>query len=83
MSFSNVYFILFKPQLSENIGAVRKGLKNFNFKNLRLVSKNASFPNEKFLATSVGAKDIINSSKIYDNFEDAIKDVNYVDCYLI
>ena len=78
MSFSNVYFVLFKPQLSENIGACARALKNFNFKNLSIVSPKTNFPNEKVLSTSVGAKDIINSTKVYDSFEDAIKEVNYV-----
>ena len=78
MSFSNVHFILFKPQLAENIGACARALKNFNFTKLKLVSPKTSFPNEKILATSVGAKDIIKSSKIYKNFEDAIKNVDCV-----
>ena len=78
MSFSNVHFILFKPQLAENIGACARALKNFNFTKLKLVSPKISFPNEKILATSVDAKDIIKSSKIYKNFEDAIKDVDCV-----
>ena len=38
MSFSNVHFILFKPQLAENIGACARALKNFNFKKLKIVS---------------------------------------------
>ena len=78
MSFSNVHFILFKPQLAENIGACARALKNFNFTKLKLVSPKISFPNEKVYATSVGARDIIKSSKIYKNFEDAIKDVDCV-----
>ena len=78
MSFSNVYFVLFKPQLSENIGACARALKNFNFKNLAIVSPKINFPNEKIFATCVGAKDIINSTKIYNNFEDSIKDVHCV-----
>ena len=78
MSYSNVYFILFKPQLSENIGACARALKNFNFKNLRLVLPKINYPNEKVLATSVGARNVINSSKVFDNFEDSIKDINCV-----
>ena len=56
MSFSNVHFILYKPQLPENIGACARALKNFNFRNLSVVSPKISFPNKKALATSVGAK---------------------------
>jgi len=78
MSYSNVHFILFKPQLAENIGACARALKNFNFTKLELVSPKINFPNEKVFATSVGAKDIINTSKLYSNFEDAIKNKNCV-----
>tara|TARA_B100001123_G_scaffold393577_1_gene473655 strand:+ start:95 stop:811 length:717 start_codon:yes stop_codon:yes gene_type:complete len=78
MSFSNVNFILFKPQLAENIGATARALKNFNFTKLKIVLPKINFPNDRIIATSVGAKDIINSSKIYKNFEDAIEDMDYV-----
>ena len=59
MSFSNITFILHKPQLSENIGACARGLKNFNFNKLILIDPKPIFPNDKIIATSVGAKDII------------------------
>ena len=34
MSKNNISFILHKPQLSENIGACARAIKNFNFKKL-------------------------------------------------
>ena len=69
MSKNNIYFILHKPQLSENIGACARAIKNFNFKNFILINPKPTFPNDKILATSVGAKDIIKQSKNYDNLE--------------
>ena len=72
MSKNNISFILHKPQLSENIGACARAIKNFNFKKLVLINPKPIFPNDKILATSVGAKDIINESKKYDNLENAI-----------
>ncbi len=72
MSKNNISFILHKPQLSENIGACARAIKNFNFKRLVLISPKPIFPNDKILATSVGAKDIINKSKNYDNLEKAL-----------
>jgi len=78
MSFSNVYFILHKPQLPENIGLCARALKNFNFSKLRLVSPKVEFPNEKTLAASVGAKNIILSTKVFKNFEESIKDTHYI-----
>ena len=76
MSFNNISFILHKPQLSENIGACARAIKNFNFKKLLLVNPKPVFPNDKIIATSVGAKDIINKSKVFDNLE---KSLNKVD----
>ena len=72
MSKNNISFILHKPQLSENIGACARAIKNFNFKKLVLINPKPIFPNDKILATSVGAKDIINQSKKYDNLESAL-----------
>tara|TARA_Y100000590_G_scaffold115946_1_gene132299 strand:+ start:63 stop:779 length:717 start_codon:yes stop_codon:yes gene_type:complete len=78
MPFSNISFILHKPQLSENIGACARAIKNFNFKKLVIVNPKPLFPNDKILATSVGAKEIINSSKVYDKLEHAVKKVDLV-----
>ena len=49
-----------------------RAIKNFNFKKLVLINPKPIFPNDKILATSVGAKDIINKSKNYDNLEKAL-----------
>ena len=78
MSKNNISFILHKPQLSENIGACARAIKNFNFKKLVLINPKPIFPNDKILATSVGAKDIIKQSKKYDNLEEAIKKIDIV-----
>ncbi|WP_440918464.1 RNA methyltransferase [Candidatus Pelagibacter sp.] len=72
MSKNNISFILHKPQLSENIGACARAIKNFNFKKLVLINPKPIFPNDKILATSVGAKDIINQSEKYDNLDKAL-----------
>ena len=76
MSEKNITFILHKPQLSENIGACARAIKNFNFKKLVLINPKPIFPNDKILATSVGAKDIINQSKKYDNLEKALRKID-------
>ena len=78
MSKDNISFILHKPQLSENIGACARAIKNFNFKKLILINPKPIFPNDKILATSVGAKDIIKKSKNYDNLEKAISKIDIV-----
>ena len=78
MSANNITFILHKPQLSENIGACARGMKNFNFQKLSVIDPKPIFPNDKILATSVGAKNIINKSKVFDNLESALKNIDYV-----
>ena len=78
MSKNNISFILHKPQLSENIGACARAIKNFSFKKLILINPKPIFPNDKVFATSVGAKNIINQSKVYENIEKAIKDSDIV-----
>ncbi|WP_440919525.1 RNA methyltransferase [Candidatus Pelagibacter sp.] len=78
MSISNISFILHKPQLSENIGACARGMKNFNFKKLIVVDPKPVFPNDKILATSVGAKNIINKTKNYENLEKSLKNIDIV-----
>ena len=78
MSISNISFILHKPQLSENIGACARAIKNFNFNKLILVSPKPSFPNDKIIATSVGAKDIIKKTKVFNDIEPALKNIDYL-----
>ena len=78
MSKNNISFILHKPQLSENIGACARAIKNFNFKKLVLINPKPIFPNDKILATSVNAKDIIKQSKKYENLEEAVSQIDIV-----
>ena len=73
MNFNNISFILHKPQLSENIGLCARGMKNFGFKNLLIIDPKPIFPNDKVIATSVGAKDLILKSKVYQNLEKSLK----------
>ena len=76
MSVNNISFILHKPQLSENIGACARGMKNFNFSKLIVIDPKPIYPNDKILATSVGAKDIIKKSKVFNSIEPAIKNID-------
>jgi len=78
MLFNNISFILHQPQLSENIGACARAIKNFKFRKLIIVKPKPIFPNDKILATSVGAKDLIMKAKVYETLESAVKNVDYV-----
>ncbi len=75
---SNISFILHKPQLSENIGACARAMKNFDFKKLILINPKPIFPNDKIIATSVGAKDVIAQSKNFDTLEKALSKIDIV-----
>ena len=78
MSNNNISFILHKPQLSENIGACARAMKNFNFQKMIIVDPKPVFPNDKILATSVGAKNIIDKSKNFNTLEPALKNIDIV-----
>ena len=78
MSNNNISFILHKPQLSENIGACARAMKNFNFKKMIVIDPKPIFPNDKILATAVGAKNIIINSKNFYNLESALKNIDII-----
>ena len=78
MSINNVNFILVRPQIGENIGSVARAIKNFNISKLRIVSPRCNWPNQKAIATSVGAHDILKASKIYNSLEKSIGDLDIV-----
>ena len=74
--FNNISFILHKPQLSENIGACARAMKNFNFSKLIVINPKPTFPNDKIVATSVGANEIIKKSKVYESLDPAMKNID-------
>ena len=78
MSLKNIYFILSRPQLGENIGSTARALKNFNISNLRLIRPRCDWPSPKALATSVGAKNILQSAKTYDSIDKSIGDLDVI-----
>ena len=78
MSLRNIHFILVRPQMGENIGSVARAIKNFNIKHLRIVNPRCHWPNQRALATSVGAKDILKSTKIYNSIEKSIGDLDII-----
>ena len=71
-------FVLVKPQLGENIGACARSMKNFGFSKLHIVSPKINFPNHKAKATSVGAFDIINKAKVFNETNQAVSNFDIV-----
>jgi len=78
MSLKDCYFILCRPQLGENIGSSARALKNFNIPNLRIVNPRCVWPNLKAKATSVGAKNILQSAKTFKSVESSIGDLDII-----
>ena len=78
MSLKNIHFILVRPQIGENIGSVARAIKNFNITKLRIINPKCIWPNQKALATSVGAKDILKSTKIFNSIEKSVGDLDIV-----
>ena len=78
MSLKNVHFILVRPQIGENIGGVARAIKNFNITKLRIINPRCEWPSQKALATSVGAKDILKSAKVYNSIDQSVGDLNIV-----
>ena len=71
-------FILIKPQLGENIGASARSLKNFGFNSLLITNPKYGWPNEKAKATSVGAFDILNKTKVFNDTISAIENFDII-----
>ena len=76
---SDPIIILKNPQLPENIGMVARTMANFGLRNLRIVKPKVNWPNKKSFSASAGAFDIIEKyTKVYDNFDEAIKDIHFL-----
>lgn len=70
--------ILVSPQMGENIGASARAMKNFGLSDLRIVSPRDGWPNEKADSMSVGAIDVIQNAKIFNDLSSALADLNFV-----
>jgi tRNA/rRNA methyltransferase len=70
--------ILVAPQMGENIGAAARAMKNFDFTDLRIISPRDGWPNIKAENMAVGAIDIIQNAKIFNDLDDAIQDLEYL-----
>ena len=75
---NNYGFVLIEPQIGENIGASARSLKNFGFNDLIITNPKCGWPNIKAKATSVGAFDIINKTKVFKSTDAAIKNFDLI-----
>lgn len=70
--------ILVAPQMGENIGAAARAMKNFDISELRIVAPRDGWPNQQARSMAVGAVNIIDTAKIYDNLESSIEDIEFL-----
>ena len=70
--------ILVRPQMGENIGAAARAMKNFGLGEMRIVDPRDGWPNEKAIAMSSRADDILDSAALYDDTPAAVADLHAV-----
>jgi tRNA/rRNA methyltransferase len=70
--------ILVHPQIGENIGTTARAMLNCGLKNLRLVRPREAWPNEKAVASSSGATEVLDRVKLFDTTAEAVADLSRV-----
>jgi TrmH family RNA methyltransferase len=69
--------VLVEPGIPGNIGAVARVMKNFDFKELVLISPRTELTGETYQFAMHG-KDLLENIQIFDSLEDYVKTVSYV-----
>lgn len=72
------HFVLVRPTYLGNIGSAARVLKNFGFKNLRLVSAPKNYKDAEARKMSVGAFDLLKTAICFDSVKDAVQDLSLV-----
>ena len=75
--------ILVEPQLVENIGMTARAMMNCGLGELRIVDPRDPWPlheimEERMMAASSGADEILKNAKMFAKVEDALADLNYI-----
>lgn len=70
--------ILVRPQMGENIGAAARAMLNCGLTQLRLVAPRDGWPNEKAIANSAGAQDVIEQALVFHTVAEAVADLQIV-----
>lgn len=76
LQVDNIYFVLIRPTFLGNIGSTARVLKNFGFKNLRLVDPPRNYKDAEARKMSLGAFDLLKSAQCFDTLAAALKDIN-------
>jgi tRNA/rRNA methyltransferase len=71
-------FILVRPQLGENIGAVARVMANFGCRDLRIVAPRDGWPNPAADAMAAIGLPILQQARLHDTLEDALAGMRLV-----
>ncbi|MES1200674.1 MAG: TrmH family RNA methyltransferase [Pseudomonadota bacterium] len=71
-------FLLVRPQMGENIGAVARAMLNFGLVQLRIVEPRDRWPNPKAEAVAVGADRVLAKARVEWTLEAALADATFV-----
>jgi tRNA/rRNA methyltransferase len=78
MQFTCPDVILVRPQLSQNIGACARAMKNFGFYNLKVVNPIAEINVPDARAMSAGATDILENAEIFSSLREALTPYTHI-----
>ena len=71
-------FILFKPQLGENIGATARAMSNFGLVDLRIVAPRDGWPNPDAEAMAAHGAGVLEQASVFEMLSDALHDITYL-----
>lgn len=74
----DISVIVVEPKYAGNLGAIARIMKNFGFNKLYVVSPSFDINNDDCRKYAMHAQEIIDNAEIFENFEDAVKDIDYV-----
>lgn len=76
MNKDNVVFILVRPYFLGNIGSTARVMKNFGFRNLRLVNPPRNYLDAEARKMAVDAFDVLKKAKVCESVSEALLDIN-------
>ena len=75
----DIHFILYKPAVPGNVGAAARAIKTMGFRHLRLINPCDHLGDEARMLAH-GSHDILESALLYDDFDEAVADLDLVVC---
>ena len=74
-----IIFILYKPAVPGNVGASARAMKTMGFSHLRLIQPCDHLSMEARMMAH-GSHDVLEAAVIFESFEEAVKDIDFVIC---